>query len=597
MRIACAAWLVLCVCLCAQGYEASALSLQGEVKYKNFEHFDYVNPKAPKGGHIKQYALGSYESFYDFLLKGVSAKGLELLYDTLMVRSLDEPSSQYGLVAKRVRIAEDRSSVTFYLDANARFNDGSRITAFDVEYSFEVIARGENPAMVRYYADVERAVVVDERTIRFEFKNNKNRELVLILGDLPVFPKHVYATRDFHKNPLAIPLGSGPYRLESFDAGRSVTYKRVEDYWARNHPVRVGLFNFDKITIDYYRDDLVALEAFKAGRYDFREETSAKNWALGYAIKDVQKEELPHFLPSGMQGFVFNVRRRHFANRAVREAIGLAFDFEWSNKNLFYQQYTRTTSFFDNSIYASSGVPQGVELAILEPFRGVLLEALFTQSFSLPLSSGSGENRENLKRAQALLREAGYRAVNGVLQKDGIPLEFELLLVSPAMERVAIPFQKNLQILGITMRIRVVDLAQYVNRLRRFDYDMIVSVFPQSLSPGNEQASFWGSEAARIQGSYNYAGIENAVVDALITRVIQAENHEDLLFSVRALDRVLLWEHYVIPHFHTKIFRVAFWDFLKHPEATPPYSLGFETWWVDAEKLQALQKRFPHFRR
>ena len=585
----------------AQTYSNSALSAQGEVKYRDFKHFDYVNPNAPKGGHIKQYALGSYDSFYDFLLKGVSAKGLQLVYDTLMVRSFDEPSSQYGLVAKQVQRAKDNTFVIFHLNENARFNDGKEITAFDVEFSFKTIARGENPSMVRYYADVKDVVVVDKHTVRFNFKDNKNRELALILGDLPILPKHAYENVDFNQNPLKIPLGSGPYEIESFNAGRSVTYKRVENYWAKNHPTRVGYFNFDKITIDYYKDDSVALEAFKAGRY-FREEVSAKNWALGYngtALKqqDIQKQEFLHFLPSGMQGFVFNLRKNLFNDRRVREAIGLAFDFEWSNKNLFYNQYTRTKSFFDNSEYASVGIPLGAELTLLEPFKNQLPSALFTQSFSLPKSQGNGENRENLKKAQSLLKEAGYSIKNGKLQKDGIPFEFELLLVSPAMERVAIPFQKNLQILGITMQIRLVDIAQYVNRLRKFDYEMIASVFPQSLSPGNEQAFFWGSEAADIQGSYNYIGIKNAVVDALITKVIQASSYEELLNSVRALDRVLLWEYYVIPHFHTKAFRVVFWNFLEHPKITPLYEIGFETWWVNPKKLQEIQKKYPNFRR
>ncbi|TLD83183.1 ABC transporter substrate-binding protein [Helicobacter sp. MIT 11-5569] len=586
----------------AQTYSDSALSAQGEVKYKNFKYFDYVNPSAPKGGHIKQYALGNYDSFYDFLLKGVSVKGLELIYDTLMVRSFDEPSSQYGLIAKQVQRAKDNTFVIFHLDENARFNDGKEITAFDVEFSFKTIARGENPSMVRYYADVKDVIVVDKYTVRFNFKDNKNRELALILGDLPILPKHYYQDVDFNKNPLRIPLGSGPYAIESFDAGRSVTYKRVEKYWAKNHPTRIGYFNFDKITIDYYKDDTVALEAFKAGRYDFREEVSAKNWALGYngaALnnKDIQKQEFLHFLPSGMQGFVFNVRKSFFDDRRVREAIGLAFDFEWSNKNLFYDQYTRTKSFFDNSEYASVGIPLGAELELLEPFRNQLPNALFTQSFSLPQSKGNGDNRENLKRAQALLKEAGYSIQNGKLQKDGIPFVFELLLVSPAMERVAIPFQKNLQILGITMQLRTVDIAQYVNRLRTFDYDMIVSVFPQSLSPGNEQAFFWGSEAAQTEGSYNYIGVKNNVVDALIAKIIQAKSHEELLIATRALDRVLLWEYYMIPHFHTKTFCVAFWNFLEHPKITPLYAVGFETWWMDSKKLENIQKKYPNFRR
>ncbi len=589
--------------LTAQTYSSSAFSANGAVKYQShFTHFDYVNPTAPKGGHIKEYALGSYDSFYDFLLKGVSAEKLSLIYDTLMVRSFDEPSSQYGLIAKEVQRAHDNSFVIFHLDKNAHFNDGREITAFDVEFSFNTIAKGENPSMVRYYQDVKEAVVVDKYTIRFNFNDPKNRELALILGDLPILPKHYYEKLDLKNHPLTLPLGSGPYEIESFEAGRSVTYSRVKNYWAQNHKTRVGYFNFDKITIDYYKDDSVALQAFKAGKYDFREERSAKNWALGYEgnalkNKEIQKQEFMHSLPSGMQGFVFNVRKDLFKDRRVREALGFAFDFEWSNKNLFFNQYVRTRSFFDNSEYASVGIPLGGELALLEPYRNELPKEVFIDKFSLPVSKGNGDNRENLKHAQELLKEAGFNVKNGKLQKDGIPFVFELLLVSPAMERVAIPFQKNLQILGITMEIRVVDIAQYTNRLRKFDYDMIVSVFPQSLSPGNEQAFFWGSAAAKSEGSYNYAGIENPVVDALISKVIQAGNYEELLLATRALDRVLLWEHYVIPHFHTKTFRVAFWDFLKHPKITPLYDIGFETWWFDEGRFIELQNKNPNLSR
>ncbi|WP_297809679.1 extracellular solute-binding protein [uncultured Helicobacter sp.] len=609
-------YLLLISSLLAQTYSDSAFSANGKVKYKNFTSFDYVNPNAPKGGHIKQYALGSYDSFYDFLLKGTSVKGLSLLYDTLMVRSFDEPSSQYGLIAKQVQRAQDNTFVIFQLDEKAHFNDGKEVTAFDVEFSFNTIARGENPSMVRYYADVKEVIVVDKYTVRFNFNDSDNRELALILGDLPILPKHYYEKINLSENPLKLPLGSGPYIIDSFDAGRSITYKRVENYWARNHKTRIGHFNFDKITFDYYKDDAVALEAFKSGRYDYREESSAKNWAVGYqsiALKnqEIKKLELLHSLPSGMQGFVFNLRKSLFKDRRVREALGLAFDFEWSNKNLFFNQYSRTKSFFDNSEFASVGIPLGTELELLEPYRSKLPPELFTQNFSLPKSKGDGNNRENLKKAQALLKEAGFTIKNGKLYapkekvnvQDSIqntkeqPFTFELLLTSPAMERVAIPFQKNLQTLGITMKIRIVDISQYINQLRQFDYDMIVSVFPQSLSPGNEQAFFWGSNAADAEGSYNYIGIKNEVIDALITKVIQAKDYQELLVSTRALDRVLLWGYYMIPHFHTKTFRVAFWDFLEHPEITPIYNVGFETWWANPSKLEKLQSKYPNFRR
>lgn len=587
----------------ADTYSNNAFAINGEVKYKNFKHFDYVNPDAPKGGHIKEYAIGTFDSFYDFLLKGTSAQGLHLIYDTLMVRSLDEPSSQYGLIAKQIQRAKDNTFVIFHLDPNARFNDGKEITAFDVEFSFNLIAHGENPSMNRYYADIKEAIVVDKHTIRFNFKDSKNRELALILGDLPILPKHYYETTTPKANPLRIPLGSGPYKIESFEAGRSITYKRVENYWAKDHPTRIGYFNFDRITFDYYKDDSVALEAFKAGRYDYRQEMSAKNWALGYngkALKngEIIKQEILHSLSSGMQGFVFNLRKNIFQDIKVREALGLAFDFEWSNKNLFFNQYARTTSFFDNSEFASVGIPLGEELKLLESFKDNLPQELFTQSFKLPTTQGNGNNRDNLKKAQKLLKEAGFVTKNGKLyDKNNQPFVFELLLVSPAMERVAIPFAKNLQILGIEMKIRLVDISQYINQLRTFDYDMIVGVFPQSLSPGNEQSFFWGSSAADAEGSYNYAGIKNPVIDSLIQKVINAKDYQDLLTATRALDRVLLWNYYVIPHYHTKTFRIAFWNFLEHPKITPIYDVGFETWWVNENKLLKIQENYPSFRR
>ena len=587
----------------ADTYSNNAFAINGEVKYKNFKHFDYVNPNAQKGGHIKEYAIGTFDSFYDFLLKGTSAQGLHLIYDTLMVRSYDEPSSQYGLVAKQIQRAKDNTFVIFHLNENARFHDGKEITAFDVEFSFNTLARGENPSMARYYADIKEAIVVDKYTIRFNFKDSNNRELALILGDLPILPKHYYEGIEFQSNSLRIPLGSSPYKLESFDAGRSVTYKRVENYWAKDLPTRIGHFNFDRITFEYYKDDSVALEAFKAGKYDYRQEMSAKNWALGYegkALKEgeIIKQEILHSLSSGMQGFVFNLRKDFFKDIKTREALGLAFDFEWSNKNLFYNQYSRTKSFFDNSEFASVGVPLGEELKLLESFKSNLPPKLFTQSFELPTTTGNGNNRENLKKAQTLLKEAGYTMKNGKLYNpNNQPFVFELLLVSPAMQRVAVPFAKNLQSLGIEMKIRLVDVSQYINRLRTFDYDMIVAVFPQSLSPGNEQRFFWGSSAAKAEGSYNYAGIENPVVDSLIEKVINAKNYQELLITTRALDRVLLWNYYVIPHFHTKTFRVAFWNFLEHPKITPIYNVGFETWWVNEEKLLKLQEKYPSFRR
>ncbi|CAM2800516.1 extracellular solute-binding protein [Helicobacter burdigaliensis] len=593
---------LLCSVVFGDTYSASAFAINGEVKYKDLKAFDYVNVNAKKGGHIKKAAIGTYDSFYNFLLKGTPAEGLELLYDTLMVRSLDEPSSQYGLIAKQIQRASDNSFVIFHLDPKARFNDGKEVSAFDVEFSFNLIARGDNPITSRYYKDIKEVIVVDKYTIRFNFSNSQNRELALILGDLPILPKHYYENKDLNKNSLLMPLGSGPYTLESYEAGRTLTYKRVENYWAKDHPTRIGYFNFDRISIDYYKDDAVALEAFKAGRYDYRLEMSAKNWAKGYegnALKSgaIKKQESVHMLPSGMQGFVFNLRKPIFADIRVREALSLAFDFEWSNKNLFFNQYTRTKSYFDNSEFASVGIPLGEELKVLQDYKDKLPQELFGESFTLPSAKGDGNNRENLKKAQELLKQSGFVFKNGKLYKDNKPFVFELLLVSPAMERVAVPYAKNLQRLGVEMKIRVVDLSQYLTRLNNFEYDMIVAVFPQSLSPGNEQSFFWGSKSADEKGSRNYAGIKNEVVDSLIEKIIKAKSYQELVTYTRALDRVLLWGYYVIPHFHNKAFRMAYWDFLEHPAIMPIYDIGFDTWWFNESKYQELIKKYPSLRK
>ncbi|RAX57503.1 ABC transporter substrate-binding protein [Helicobacter monodelphidis] len=586
----------------AETFSDKGFSLFGEIKYKELKHFDYVNPNAPKAGNIKLYELGSYDTLNPIALKGIPAAGLELLYDTLTVRSEDEPFSEYGLIAERIQRDVNNQFVIFHLNKKATFHDGSPVSAFDVEFSFKAILESQNPVITRYYQDVAEVVVVDKWTVRFNFKNNQNKELPLILGQIQIFPKKFYEGRKFGENPLEIPLGGGPYMVESIEAGKKISYKLAENYWAKDHPTRIGQFNFKKVTYEYYKDDTVALEAFKAGVYDYRQENSAKNWALAYAgnaLKKgyIKKEELSHSLPSGMQGFFFNTRKEIFKDIRVRKALGYAFNFEWSNKNLFFSQYTRTKSYFDNSPLASFSVPLEKETAILKPFSSSLPQELFTQPFVLPIHKQVSNDRGLLKKAQKLLADAGYKSVKGKLQKDGKPLAFELILVSPAMERVAIPFKKNLSILGIDMKIRTIDTTQYINRLRSFDYDMVVGVVPQSLSPGNEQRFFFSSQSADEQGSRNYAGIKNEVVDALIEKVIFAKDRGELVDYTRALDRVLLWNYYVIPHFHNRSFRVAYWDRFSHPKITPLYGIGFWSWWIDEAKDMVLMEKNPKLRR
>lgn len=593
---------VLFVFAFADTFSDSAFSFTGDVKYKELKYFDYVNPNAPKQGTVKMYEIGSYDTLNPVASKGASAAGLELLYDTLTVRSEDEPFSEYGLLAERIQRDVDNNFVVFHLNKDAKFHDGSEVSAFDVAFTFQTIMDSNNPMITRYYQDVSDVVVVDKWTVRFNFKNNQNKELPLILGQMQIFPKQPYENRTFGENPLEIPLGGGPYKIVSIDAGKKIEYELVDDYWARNHPTRIGQFNFKKVIYEYYKDDTVSLEAFKAGAYDYRLENSAKNWALAYtgnALKKgyIQKEELSHSLPSGMQGFFFNTRRPIFADIRVREALNYAFNFEWSNKNLFFSQYTRTKSYFDNSPFASFSTPLDKEKAILEPFASSLPPELFVKAFELPEHNPSGNNRMLLKEAQRLLQESGWSYKGGKLQKDGKPFVFELLLVSPAMERVAIPFKRNLSILGIDMNIRTLDMTQYINRVRAFNYDMIVGVVPQSLSPGNEQRYFFSSAAAFEEGSRNYAGITNPTVDALIDKIIHAQTREDMVDYTRALDRVLLWGYYVIPHFHNRSFRIAYWNRFAHPKITPLYGTGFWSWWIDTDKENKLLKDNPKLRR
>lgn len=576
-----------------------ALSLFGDVRYgPQFQHFDYVNPDAPKGGSVKFWAMGTFDTVNLFQLKGTKAAGLGDLFDTLMVQSMDEPASEYGLIAESVEIPADHTWVRYNLRKEARFNDGSPVTPDDVVWTFDTLKAKGAPIYRLYYADVLKAETVGERGVKFTFRSGDNRELPSIVGELPVLPKAYWQTRDFEKTTLEAPLGSGPYKIDSVDPGRSITYRRVENYWAKDLPVNRGRHNFDTMRYDYYRDGTIALEAFKAGQYDFRQENVAKNWAVGYdgpALRDglIKKEAIPHHLPEGMQGFGYNLRKPLFGDRRVRQALGYLFNFEWTNKNLFYDAYTRTDSYFSNSDLASSGLPSADELQILNKFKGEIPDEVFTTVYAPPKTDGTDNIRDNMRAALRLLKEAGWsikdeRLVN---DKTGEPFEFEMLLNQPEFERVVLPFAQNLDRIGIKMNVRTIDAAQYVERMKNFDFDMTVVAIGSSLSPGNELRDEWNSAAADENGSSNELGVKSKAVDALVDLVIAAPDRPSLVTRVHALDRVLLEGYYVIPNWHISSFRVAYWDKFSRPQISPPYGLPIEAWWIDPNRAQTVEQK------
>ncbi|WP_181298461.1 extracellular solute-binding protein [Pseudomonas sp. Q2-TVG4-2] len=578
---------LLCLAGAAQAAPRHALTLYDEKpKYPaDFSHFDYVNPDAPKGGTLRQAGFGSFDSLNPFINKGVAADDVGLVYDTLTTNSLDEPFTVYGLLAEKIEKGPNNEWVRFHLRPEARFHDGEPVQAEDVVFTFETLISKGAPHYRGYYADVEKAVVEGPRRVRFDFKHAGNRELPLILGQLPVLPKHWWDERDFTSGSMEPPLGSGPYRIEGVEAGRSVRYTRVDDYWGKDLAVNRGFYNFDHVQFDYYRDNTVALQAFKAGHFDYWLETSAKNWATAYdteAVRDgrITKEEIANHNPQGMQGFIFNTRRQHLQDVRVREALALLFDFEWTNRQLFNGAYTRTTSYFDNSGLGSSGLPSEEELSILEPLRGQIPDEVFEKPFELPQTNADGMIREQQRRAYELLTAAGWKIENDrMVDADGKPVKLEFLLVQADFERVLLPYKRNLAGLGIDLEIRRVDVSQYINRLRSRDYDMIVSGFGQSSSPGNEQREYWHSASADNPGSRNFIGLKDPAIDTLVEKLIAADSREELITRTRALDRVLLWGHYVIPNWHIKTWRVAYWNHLAHPETTPRYDIGLMTWW------------------
>ena len=575
---------------CPDLHAAHGVSIDGNLKYPpNFAHFDYASPKAVKGGALVMHDLGSFDKMNPFTLKGTPPSGLsELVFETLAQSSLDEPFAAYGLIAQDIELAADGLSVTYTLNPAARFADNSPITAHDVAFSLETLKSDQaHPFYQAYYNDISRAEILGERKVRFHFRQ-KNRELHMIASQLPIFSKKFYTEHEFNASSMTPPLGSGPYIITEVNQGKSITYKRNPEYWANDLPVRVGMFNFDTITFKYYKDQIVSVEAFKAGEFDFMYINIAKQWARDlkgpkFDEGRIMKETLPHKNNAGMQGFVFNTRKPIFQDRLVRQALTMAFDFEWANQALFFNQYTRADSYFSNSYLAAKGLPSDAELKLLEPFRNQLPAEAFTKPLTPFATPDRKALRNNLRAAKKLLAEAGWQVKDGILQnKKGEPLSFEIMLASPSFERVMAPYVKNLAKLGVQATYRTIDPALYTRLQQRFEFDMTVYVFGQSQSPGNEQRDYWHSSSADREGSRNFIGLKNPVIDQLVDKIIYAESQDKLTAACQALDRVLWYGYYVVPNWYLAKHRVVYWNKFARPDNLPLYYNPFQalmTWW------------------
>jgi microcin C transport system substrate-binding protein len=585
-----------------------ALSLFGDIKYPaDFKHFDYVNPDAPKGGVARMISIGTFDNFNIAVagIKGSIAPAAALINETLMTKSLDEVVTEYGLLAEAASHPDDFAWVIYRLRKEARWHDGKPVTPEDVIFSIGVLKQ-YSPMYASYYRHVVKTEKIGERDIKFTFESPGNRELPTIVGELTVLPKHYWEgtdsegrKRDISATTLEPPLGSGPYRIKEFVAGRSVRLERVRDYWGEKLPVHLGQNNFDEMRFEFFRDNLVALEAFKADQADWITENSAKQWATAYdfpavAEKRVVREEFPINDSGRMQGFVLNLRRDLFKDARLRRAFNYAYDFEEMNKQLFYGQYKRINSYFEGTELASSGLPEGQELQILETVRDKVPAEIFTTAYQNPVGGNPEAVRANLRESARLLKEAGFEVRDRKLvDAAGKPVTVEILVQDPSAERIALFYKPSLERIGVTTSIRVVDDAQYQNRLRSFDFDVIIDVWPESLSPGNEQREFWGSQTADQPGSKNTIGIKNPAIDALIDKVIFAKDRADLVAATKALDRVLLWNFYVVPQFTYGFSRYARWDRFSHAEPLPKYGRsGLPTlWWYDADRAARIGKR------
>ncbi|MBD24245.1 MAG: hypothetical protein CMG46_04485 [Candidatus Marinimicrobia bacterium] len=585
-----------------RGKPVHALALHGEPKYAPGETFDYINPNAPKGGTFRINAAGlTFDSFNPFIIKGTPAAGLNFLgtngyfIEGLTAQGRDEPFTQYCLLCETMELADDNSWIEFVIRREAKFHDGSSVTADDVIFSFSILIEKGHPFYKLYWGDVKKVEKRGLRTVRFYLGNQENAELPLVLGQLPVLSKSHWDNGVFESGSLDIPASSGPYKISKFEPGRFIVYARNPQYWGKDISVTAGTHNFDLIRIDYFRDSEVAFEAFKAYQFDHLVENTALRWATGYNNDLIdsglmKKESFKDGMPDTTQGFVMNLRKSKFSDPRVREAMGLAFDFDWSNKTLAYDQYVPMESFFGGSELAAYGLPDGLELKILEKYRGQIPDSVFTEAFSPARTDGTGNNRTNLLKARQLLEAAGWRVNNGFLtnSKSGEKFEFEFLLGQAALEKWITPYLRNLERLGIRGTMRTVDSTQYVNRINSFEFDMVVGVPNQSISPGNEQRDFWGSEAADTMGSRNWSGIKNSAIDAIIEELISAPSRESLVAHTRALDRILLWSHYFVPQLSVPASRHAYWNKFGHPDKIPLQGPDFNAWWYDRDRAAAV---------
>ena len=579
-------------------HQSHGISAFGDLKYqRDFKFFNYVNPDAPKGGKIRLPGIDSFDSLNPYILRGVPAAGVGLIHATLMERANDEPDALYGLVAESVLLAPDKKAITFKLRPTAKFSDGSQITADDVVFTFQTLVKKGHPKFRFIFAGVASVKASAKHSVTFTFKAPGNRDLPLQIAGLPVLSKRYYQKVPFDKTTMTAPPGAGPYRVAKVEPGRSIVYQRIKNHWANRLPVMRGRYNFNLVQYDYFRDRDIAFQAFFAKSYDFREEFTSRNWATQYnnklPIKDgrIVRETLPDATPSGVQAFFFNMRRAKFKDRRVRSALDLAFDYEWTNKTLFYSLYERTNSMFANSPLAANKLPTTDEIKLLEPLRGKVPDEVFSKVYQSPKTDGTGRNRSNLRKAARLLRQAGWKIVNNQLvAKSGKPLTIEFLLFESSFQMVINPYVQNLKRIGIAARIRIVDVANFQHRMQQYDFDVVVQRYVQNNTPGIEQKTYFSSKMADVPGSRNLAGIKNPAVDYLINKVIDASSRKELITAVHALDRVLMWNQYMVPQWYKGVHNIAYWDKFERPMVKPKFDLGMlDTWWYSLGKAAMIR--------